>query len=87
MELLLCALAAYKLGQMIDALTPREAMPWVKLIVATLLSYGMLALAGLADGAGDFVIKGLAISAVAGTVHTILRALTLMGDRGRRTNR
>lgn len=83
MSLLLCALAVYKVVQILDALTPKEAMPWVKVMVSTVISFGAAALMGT----GNLVIYGFAVATVAGTVHTVLRLLTLMGDRNRRPNR
>lgn len=73
----------YKVVQILDALTPKEAMPWVKVMVSTVISFGAAALMGT----GNLVIYGFAVATVAGTVHTVLRLLTLMGDRNRRPNR
>ena len=83
MELVLCALAVYKLVQILDALSPKEAMPWVKVLVSTALAYG----AGAIMGVDDLLIQGLAIATVAGATHTLLRLTTLVGDRTRRTTR
>lgn len=83
MKLLLCALAVYKAVQILDALTPKEAMPWVKVLVSTIISFGAAALIGT----GNLIIYGFAVATVAGTVHTVLRLLTLLGDRNRRPNR
>jgi len=73
----------YKVVQILDALTPKEAMPWVKVIVSTLISFGAAALMGT----GNLIIYGFAVATVAGSVHTVLRLVTLMGDRNRRPNR
>lgn len=77
MELVLCGLAVYKLAQILDSLTPREAMPWVKLLLVTALSYGSV----LLIHADTPLISGLAVATLAGTAHTVLRMLTLIGDR------
>lgn len=87
MGLIICALATYKVVQTLDALTPREAMPWVKVVVASLVAFGVTALSGMGDSVADFLVTGFAISALAGTMHTVLRLLTLLGDKNRRPNR
>ena len=83
MLLILCGLAVYKLVQIADSLTPKEAMPWVKVLFSTLVSFGAVAL----YGSDRLVIDGFAVATVAGIVHTVLRLLTLLGDRNRRPNR
>lgn len=75
--MIISALAVYKAAQLLDALSPREAMPWVKLIVVIALSYGAAALADL-DG---LLISGLAVATLAGAAHSVLRLITLLGDR------
>lgn len=80
MNYILGALAVYKLIQIIDALTPREAMPWVKIVATTVVSY----LVTIVVPVGEPVIGGLVISALAGVTHTLLRLLTLMGDMAQR---
>lgn len=83
MTLLLCALAVYKIVQILDALTPKEAMPWVKVLASTAVSFGVAAIMG----AENLVVYGFSVATVAGSVHTVLRLLTLMGDRNRRPGR
>ena len=77
MTLIICGLAVYKAAQLLDALSPREAMPWVKLLVVILLSYGAVLLAQ----PDNLLISGLSVATLAGAVHTVLRLLTLLGDR------
>lgn len=81
--LILSGLAVYKAAQVLDALSPREAMPWVKLLVVTALSYGAATLANL----DHLLISGLAVATLAGAVHSVLRLLTLLGDRASRQTR
>lgn len=76
MELLLCALAVYKFVQIAEALSPREPMPWVKVVFSVAVSYGAAALLQMQD----LWMSGLVVATVAGTVHTMLRLLTLVGD-------
>jgi hypothetical protein len=83
MSLVLCGLAVYKLAQILDSLTPREAMPWVKLLVVAGLSFGAAAIAAL----DDLLISGFAVATIAGAVHSLLRLLTLLGDRASRNQR
>ena len=40
MEYVIAGLAVYKVIQILDVLTPKEAMPWVKILVGTVLGYG-----------------------------------------------
>lgn len=76
MELVVCSLAVYKLVQIAEALSPREPMPWVKVLFATAVSYAVAAIAQV----GDLWVSGLCIASLAGTVHAVLRLLTLTGD-------
>lgn len=76
MELLLCALAVYKFVQIAEALSQREPMPWVKVVFSVAVSYGAAALLQMQD----LWMSGLVVATVAGTVHTMLRLLTLVGD-------
>lgn len=76
MELLLCSLAVYKFVQLAEALSPREPMPWVKLVFSVAVSYGIASLAQLED----LWSTGLVVATIAGTVHAVLRLLTLVGD-------
>lgn len=72
----MCSLAVYKLVQIAEALSPREAMPWVKVLVATAISYAVGAIAQV----DDLWLSGLCIATFASTVHAVLRVLTLTGD-------
>lgn len=76
MELFIAALAVYKVIQVLDSLSPREAMPWVKILVGVALSYP----AGLLIGVENLALSGLAIATLSGTVHSVLRWFTLSGD-------
>jgi hypothetical protein len=76
MELLICALAVYKLVQVAEALSPKEPMPWVKVLFALGVSYGVCAIART----DDLWISGLVVATLAGTVHAVLRLMTLVGD-------
>ena len=76
MNYIICALAVYKLVQLFDALTPREAMPWVKVIVGIVLSYG----ATFVIDFDDRWLSGLTVATLAGFAHAVLRLLTLVGD-------
>ena len=49
MLLLLCSLAVYKIVQTIDALLPKEPMPWVKLLASIALGYGAAAICQIDD--------------------------------------
>lgn len=76
MNYIICALAVYKIVQLIDALTPREAMPWVKVSFGVLLGY-IFALAADIDNGWT---AGLVVATLAGACHGILRLITLLGD-------
>lgn len=80
MLFIICSLAVYKTVQTIDALLPKEPMPWVRLLGSIGLSYAAAAICSL----DNLTISGLAIAAVAGGVHTLLRLLTLAGDLAQR---
>ena len=80
MLLLICSLAVYKTVQTIDALLPKEPMPWVRLLASIALGYGSALICDL----DNLTISGLAVAAVAGGVHTLLRLLTLAGDLAQR---
>ena len=80
MTFVLAALAVYKTVQVLDALTPKEAMPWVKILVGVILGYAY----GAIIGVEDLLISGLAIATLSGTVHSVLRLLTLSGDSAHR---
>lgn len=76
MELVVCSLAVYKIVQTAEALSPREPMPWVKVLFSIAVSYVVGAVAQISD----LWVSGLCIATLAGTVHAILRLLTLTGD-------
>lgn len=76
MTYIICALAVYKIVQIADSITPKEAMPWVKVLFSTAVSYGISFLAPT----DHKIIDGLVIATLAGAVHSILRLLTLLGD-------
>jgi hypothetical protein len=80
MEIFIAALAVYKAVQVLDSLSPREAMPWVKILLGVGLSYP----AGVLLGIDDIAISGLAIATLSGTIHSVLRFLTLSGDAAQR---
>lgn len=80
MGLIIGSLAVYKTMQVIDALSPREAMPWVKIVVGVFLSYGAVLILGIQD----IALSGLAVATVSSSIHTVLRFLTLSGDAARR---
>jgi hypothetical protein len=80
MEYIIAGLAVYKMLQLLDVLTPREAMPWVKIIFGVLLGY----ISTLLITVPNVAIGGLVIATIAGTVHALLRLLTLMGDWAKR---
>lgn len=80
MDIFIASLAVYKVIQIIDSLSPREAMPWVKILVGAILGY----LSGWVIGVSDLHISGLAIATLSGTVHSVLRWFTLNGDASHR---
>lgn len=80
MEIFIAALAVYKVIQVLDALSPREAMPWVKIVFGVLLSYST----GLVMEIQNLEVSGLAIATIAGTIHSVLRLITLSGDAAQR---
>lgn len=80
MILLICGLAVYKVIQAIDALLPKEPMPWVKILAGVALGYG----AAFVGDMDRVYLSGLAVATVAGTVHTVLRLATLAGDLAQR---
>jgi len=80
MSLLLASLALYKVLQAFDALTPREAMPWVKVVLGIALGYPAAIIAGVSNVA----LGGLAVATLAGTIHAVLRMITLTGDMARK---
>lgn len=76
MELILCALATYKLVQVSEALSPREPMPWVKVMFSLAVAYSISAIAQIED----LWLAGLVVATLAGTVHAVLRLIMLIGD-------
>ena len=80
MLILVCALAVYKLTQFVDSLLPKEPMPWIKLAFSIAMGYTSAALAGV----DHLEVSGLAVAAVAGAVHSLLRLTTLTGDYAQR---
>jgi hypothetical protein len=77
---LICSLAVYKVIQVVDALMPKEAMPWVKVLFGVALGYGVAIPIGLYNP----WISGLAVATAAGTLHSVLRMLTYVGDAAHR---
>jgi len=80
MNYIIAGLAVYKLIQVLDLLTPREAMPWVKVVVAVALSYGISFLVQIEE----LWTSGLVVATIAGATHTLLRLITLTGDMAQR---
>lgn len=76
MTYVLAGLAVYKIVQVLDALSPREAMPWVKVLFGVLFGYIVALTTDLTDRWTD----GLAVATIAGAVQGILRLMTLLGD-------
>lgn len=76
MNYLLAGLAVYKLMQLMNTLTPKEAMPWVKVLFGILLGYGVAFVTNLPD----VWTSGLAVATIASACHGLLRLLTLHGD-------
>ena len=79
MNYIICALAVYKLLQIIDLLLPKEAMPWVKVLAGVVVSYG----ASVVISFDNYWLGGLIIATLAGLCHTVLRCLTYLGDMAR----
>lgn len=80
MNYIIGALAVYKIVHTIDVLTPKEAMPWVKVLFALLVSF----LIAFMVGVDNVFIGGCAIATLSGTVHALLRLLVLLGDMAQR---
>ena len=76
MNYIICALAVYKLLQVIDLLLPKEAMPWVKVLAGVVVSYG----ASFVVEVDNLWVGGLVIATLAGVCHTVLRCQTYLGD-------
>lgn len=80
MNYIIGALAVYKTVQVLDLLAPKEAMPWVKVILGTAISYAFAA--GLQID--NLWIAGLTMATLAGACHGVLRLITLLGDYAQR---
>lgn len=81
MTYVLAGMAVYKIVQLLDALAPKEAMPWVKVSFSVLFGYIVSLTIGLTDRWTD----GLAVATIAGAIQCILRLMTLLGDLAART--
>lgn len=79
MELILGALAVYKIVQVIDLFLPKEPMPWVKVLATLVISYGIV----FALWTDTIWLHGLVVATMAGIVHSLVRMLTFMGDMAR----
>lgn len=80
MNYLIGALAVYKIVHIADLLTPKEAMPWVKVVFSLLVSIILAFVLGLPN----VFVAGCAVATLAGTVHATLRLLVLLGDASQR---
>jgi hypothetical protein len=81
---IIAGLAVYKIIQLADALSPREAMPWVKILLTVLVSIGAAFVIDLDGNPTEHVVAGFSIATLAGATHTLLRLLTLTGDMAQR---
>jgi len=79
MELLLVALAVYKIVQILDLFIPKEPMPWVKVVTTLVLSYALV----LILWTDTIWLHGLVVATIAGIVHSLIRMITFMGDMAR----
>lgn len=79
MELLLAALAVYKIVQILDLFIPKEPMPWVKVVTTLVLSYASV----LILWTDTIWLHGLVVATIAGIVHSLIRMITFMGDMAR----
>jgi len=79
MELLLAALAVYKVVQILDLFLTKEPMPWVKVVATLVMSYASVLILWT-----DIIwLHGLVVATIAGIVHSLIRMITLMGDMAR----
>jgi len=79
MDLLLAALAVYKIVQILDLFLTKEPMPWVKVVATLLISYALVLILWT-----DVIwLHGLVVATIAGIVHSLIRMITLMGDMAR----
>lgn len=79
MELLLAALAVYKVVQILDLFLTKEPMPWVKVVATLVMSYATV----LILWTEIIWLHGLVVATIAGIVHSLIRMITLMGDMAR----
>jgi len=79
MELLLAALAVYKVVQILDLFLTKEPMPWVKVVATLVMSYAAV----LILWTEIIWLHGLVVATIAGIVHSLIRMITLMGDMAR----
>lgn len=80
MDYILGALAVYKITHVLDMVTPKEAMPWVKVVFSLLVSFIISFVLGLPN----VFIAGCVIATLSGTVHALLRLVMLLGDMTQR---
>jgi hypothetical protein len=62
--------------QFLNIMTPKEAMPWVKVLVGILLGYSVSFVTNLPDK----WVSGLVVATLASACHGVLRIITLHGD-------
>jgi hypothetical protein len=80
MNYIIAGLAVYTLVQLLNVLTPREAMPWVKILAGVVFGYG----ASFVLNIEDMWTSGLVVATLAGACHGVLRMITLVGDMSQR---
>lgn len=80
MDYIVLGLGVYKVLQLTDSLLTKEVMPWVKIIASIAIAYAACAV----YGTENIWIDGVAVAAISGTVHAVLRLLTLSGDAAHR---
>lgn len=80
MEYIILGLGVYKMLQLTDSLLPKEVMPWVKILASVVVSYAVCAV----YGTENIWVDGAAVATLSGTVHAVLRLLTLSGDAAHR---
>ena len=79
-NLLMSGLAVYKLVQITESLLPRHVLPYVKLLFALVLSFGVT----FVTPCNNHLLYSLAIATLSGAVHSVLRLITLVGDHASR---
>jgi hypothetical protein len=77
---IIAGLAVYKAVHILDVLTPKEAMPWVKVTAATVLAYGV---SFILDVPNKWT-AGLVIATIASACHGLMRLVTFLGDMAHR---